>query len=176
MRNLQTLPHMEQTHRPHLLSLADEVPRVFGALPDEPVTGPCLPKTSKDAFRKSLKHFPLLYWDDPAGYHDASAITFQYVLGAATSPAVKLHEETLTYLNQGQSYEIRMMCNQNMRGLLELNGKMLKSIVRVVFHDRRLQYSEHQQFQGWKWNRPGDRLLDIGMFHTVVSVVDNELR
>ncbi len=26
---------------------------------------------------------------------------FQYVLCAATSPAVKLHEETLTYLNQG---------------------------------------------------------------------------
>ncbi|KAL0166326.1 hypothetical protein M9458_038170, partial [Cirrhinus mrigala] len=25
---------------------------------------------------------------------------FQYVLCAATSPAVKLHEETLTYLNQ----------------------------------------------------------------------------
>ena len=27
---------------------------------------------------------------------------FQYILGAATSPAVKMNEETLTYLNQGQ--------------------------------------------------------------------------
>ena len=27
---------------------------------------------------------------------------FQYILGAATSPAVKVNEETLTYLNQGQ--------------------------------------------------------------------------
>ena len=27
--------------------------------------------------------------------------SFQYVLGAATSPATKLYEETLTYLNQG---------------------------------------------------------------------------
>lgn len=34
--------------------------------------------------------------------------------------------------------------------------------MRVVFHDRRLQYTEHQQLEGWKWNRPGDRLLDIG--------------
>ena len=33
-------------------------------------------------------------------------LPFQYVLCAATSPAVKLHDETLTYLNQGQSYEI----------------------------------------------------------------------
>lgn len=32
---------------------------------------------------------------------DAKNPPFQYVLCAATSPAVKLHEETLTYLNQG---------------------------------------------------------------------------
>lgn len=38
----------------------------------------------------------------------------------------------------------------------------LQSIVRVVFHDRRLQYMEHQQLEGWRWNRPGDRILDLG--------------
>uniref|UniRef100_A0A3B3ZCU7 Grh/CP2 DB domain-containing protein n=1 Tax=Periophthalmus magnuspinnatus TaxID=409849 RepID=A0A3B3ZCU7_9GOBI len=83
---------------------------------------------------------------------------FQYVLCAATSPAVKLHDETLTYLNQ-QSYEVRMLDNRNPGELPELNNKL--STVRVVFHDRRLQYTEHQQLEGWKWNRPGDRLLDI---------------
>lgn len=31
-------------------------------------------------------------------------LPFQYVLCAATSPAVKLHDETLTYLNQGLPY------------------------------------------------------------------------
>lgn len=86
---------------------------------------------------------------------------FQYVLCAATSPAVKLHDETLTYLNQGQSYEVRMLDNRKAGELPELNNKMVKSTVRVVFHDRRLQYTEHQQLEGWKWNRPGDRLLDI---------------
>ncbi|XP_062869613.1 upstream-binding protein 1 isoform X2 [Trichomycterus rosablanca] len=86
---------------------------------------------------------------------------FQYVLCAATSPAVKLQEETLTYLNQGQSYEIRLLDNRKMEEMPELNDKTVKSIVRVVFHDRRLQYMEHQQLEGWKWNRPGDRLLDI---------------
>uniref|UniRef100_A0A3Q2FLQ3 Upstream-binding protein 1 n=1 Tax=Cyprinodon variegatus TaxID=28743 RepID=A0A3Q2FLQ3_CYPVA len=86
---------------------------------------------------------------------------FQYVLCAATSPAVKLHDETLTYLNQGQSYEIRMLDNRKAGELPELNNKMVKSTVRVVFHDRRLQYTEHQQLEGWRWNRPGDRLLDI---------------
>ncbi|KAE8626755.1 hypothetical protein XENTR_v10006734 [Xenopus tropicalis] len=88
-------------------------------------------------------------------------LPFQYVLCTATSPAVKLHEETLTYLNQGQSYEIRMLDNRKMGELPELNGKLVKSIFRVVFHDRRLQYTEHQQLEGWRWNRPGDRILDI---------------
>uniref|UniRef100_A0A8D1KQV9 Upstream-binding protein 1 n=1 Tax=Sus scrofa TaxID=9823 RepID=A0A8D1KQV9_PIG len=86
---------------------------------------------------------------------------FQYVMCAATSPAVKLHDETLTYLNQGQSYEIRMLDNRKIGDVPEITGKLVKSIIRVVFHDRRLQYTEHQQLEGWKWNRPGDRLLDL---------------
>ncbi|XP_055457537.1 transcription factor CP2-like protein 1 isoform X2 [Psammomys obesus] len=85
----------------------------------------------------------------------------QYVLCAATSPAVKLHEETLTYLNQGQSYEIRLLENRKLGDFQDLNTKYVKSIIRVVFHDRRLQYTEYQQLEGWRWSRPGDRILDI---------------
>lgn len=33
---------------------------------------------------------------------------FQYILGAATSVATKVNEESLSYLNQGQSYEIKV--------------------------------------------------------------------
>uniref|UniRef100_A0A3B3YZ10 Grh/CP2 DB domain-containing protein n=1 Tax=Poecilia mexicana TaxID=48701 RepID=A0A3B3YZ10_9TELE len=88
-------------------------------------------------------------------------LPFQYVLCAPTSPAIKLHDETLTYLNQGQSYEIRMLDNRKIGELPEITGKMVKSIIRVVFHDRRLQYTEHQQLEGWRWNRPGDRILDL---------------
>uniref|UniRef100_A0A8C5ANJ1 Transcription factor CP2 n=1 Tax=Gadus morhua TaxID=8049 RepID=A0A8C5ANJ1_GADMO len=88
-------------------------------------------------------------------------LPFQYVLCAATSPAIKLHDETLTYLNQGQSYEIRMLDNRKIGELPEITSKMVKSIIRVVFHDRRLQYTEHQQLEGWRWNRPGDRILDL---------------
>uniref|UniRef100_A0A4W6DJ91 Transcription factor CP2-like 1 n=1 Tax=Lates calcarifer TaxID=8187 RepID=A0A4W6DJ91_LATCA len=83
-----------------------------------------------------------------------------YILCAATSPAVKQPDETLTYLNQGQSYEIRML-NRKLVEYTDISSKYVKSIVRVVFHDRRLQYMEHQQLEGWRWNRPGDRILDI---------------
>ncbi|XP_072455398.1 upstream-binding protein 1 isoform X2 [Notamacropus eugenii] len=96
---------------------------------------------------------------------------FQYILCAATSPAVKLHDESLTYLNQGQSYEIRMLDNRKVGDMPEISGKLVKSTIRVVFHDRRLQYTEHQQLEGWKWNRPGDRLLDLDV-PVSVGVVD----
>ncbi|XP_038616254.1 upstream-binding protein 1 isoform X4 [Tachyglossus aculeatus] len=96
---------------------------------------------------------------------------FQYVMCAATSPAVKLHDETLTYLNQGQSYEIRMLDNRKMGDIPEISGKLVKSTIRVVFHDRRLRYTEHQQLEGWKWNRPGDRLLDLDI-PVSVGVID----
>ncbi|XP_044311382.1 upstream-binding protein 1 isoform X8 [Varanus komodoensis] len=103
--------------------------------------------------------------------NDTKHPPFQYVMCAATSPAIKLHDETLTYLNQGQSYEIRLLDNRKMGDMPELSGKLVKSIIRVVFHDRRLQYTEHQQLEGWKWNRPGDRLLDLDIPMSV-GVID----
>uniref|UniRef100_A0A8C5PU01 Upstream-binding protein 1 n=1 Tax=Leptobrachium leishanense TaxID=445787 RepID=A0A8C5PU01_9ANUR len=96
---------------------------------------------------------------------------FQYILCTATSPAIKLHDETLTYLNQGQSYEVRLLDNRKIGDLPEISGKLVKSIIRVVFHDRRLQYMEHQQLEGWRWNRPGDRLLDLDIPMSV-GVID----
>ncbi|XP_070174610.1 transcription factor CP2-like isoform X2 [Littorina saxatilis] len=83
---------------------------------------------------------------------------FQYILGAATSPAVKMNEETLTYLNQGQSYEIKV---KKLGDLSEYQGKCLRSVVKVQFHERRLQYMEREQMEQWKQNRPGERILDV---------------
>ncbi|CAN8202300.1 unnamed protein product [Coccothraustes coccothraustes] len=105
---------------------------------------------------------PYLKQEEPSGISTSQPQLppFQYVLGAPTSPAVRHHEETLTYLNQGQSYEIRMMGTA--RGDPAEGRRMVKSVVRVVFHDRRLQYSEQQQLEGWRWSRPGDRILEIG--------------
>ncbi|XP_072542239.1 transcription factor CP2-like protein 1 [Salminus brasiliensis] len=85
---------------------------------------------------------------------------FQHVLCAATSPAAKLHDETLTYLNQGQFYEIRML-DRKVGECAHTSSTCVKSIVRVVFHDRRLQYVERVQLEKWRWNRPGDRILDV---------------
>uniref|UniRef100_A0A673HK79 Transcription factor CP2-like protein 1 n=1 Tax=Sinocyclocheilus rhinocerous TaxID=307959 RepID=A0A673HK79_9TELE len=92
----------------------------------------------RDALAPFLKH------EEEQQSTEIGESPFHHVLCAATSPAVKLQDETLTYLNQGNT----VLC-------------CFQSIVRVVFHDRRLQYTEHQQLEGWRWNRPGDRILDI---------------
>ncbi|KAM4884588.1 LOW QUALITY PROTEIN: transcription factor CP2-like protein 1 [Sylvia borin] len=143
---------------------------------------------------------PYLKQEEPNGISTSQPPlpAFQYVLSAPTSPAVRHHEETLTYLNQGQSYEIRMMGTPrgdpaggrrmvkpnpgpgpvvpqpSQPGVPRGRGRVqpwpsvavavaarVQSVVRVVFHDRRLQYSEQQQLEGWRWSRPGDRILDI---------------
>uniref|UniRef100_A0A8C8CFP6 Grh/CP2 DB domain-containing protein n=1 Tax=Oncorhynchus tshawytscha TaxID=74940 RepID=A0A8C8CFP6_ONCTS len=92
---------------------------------------------------------------------------FQYVLCAATSPAVKLHDETLTYLNQGQSYEIRMLDNRKLSELPEINNKSVKSIVRVVFHN--CVYVEHRVEMESPW-RPGGVLYVILICSVCVDI------
>ena len=37
-----------------------------------------------------------------------------------------------------------------------------QSTVKVLFHDRRLQFMEKEQIDSWKQMRPGERILDIG--------------
>ncbi|TFK10637.1 claudin-like protein ZF-A89 [Platysternon megacephalum] len=127
-----------------------------------PGSGEMYPCSGGNLLRESLA-LPFLKQEEQNNISTSAELhcpAFQYVLCTPTSPAIKQHEETLTYLNQGQSYEIRMLCNPKMGDFSECR-KLLKSVARVVFHDRRLQYTEHQQLEGWRWNRPGDRILDI---------------
>jgi transcription factor CP2-like protein len=90
--------------------------------------------------------------------HNNDESRFQYVLAAATSIATKSNEETLTYLNQGQSYEIKL---KKLGDLSTCRGKIMKSVIKICFHERRLQYMEREQMHIWQSSRPGERILDI---------------
>ncbi|KAL7737667.1 hypothetical protein ACLKA6_006071 [Drosophila palustris] len=83
---------------------------------------------------------------------------FQYILAAATSIATKNNEETLTYLNQGQSYEIKL---KKIGDLSFYRDKILKSVIKICFHERRLQFMEREQMQQWQQSRPGDRIIEV---------------
>ncbi|XP_074594441.1 transcription factor CP2 like gemini isoform X2 [Brevipalpus obovatus] len=89
---------------------------------------------------------------------DRNTNEFQYLLGAATSMATKVNEETMTYLNQGQPYEIKI---KKLGDLTEWRGKMLRSIIRIGFHERRLQYMEKDLIMQWKQCRQSERILEI---------------
>jgi transcription factor CP2-like protein len=92
------------------------------------------------------------------GVGNSDESRFQYVLAAATSIATKSNEETLTYLNQGQSYEIKL---KKLGDLSTCRGKIMKSVIKICFHERRLQYMEREQMHIWQSSRPGERILDI---------------
>lgn len=64
--------------------------------------------------------------------------SFQYVLAAATSIATKVNEETLTYLNQGQSYEIKL---KKLGDLSAYRGKILKVFNPYIRKNTRLDAS-----------------------------------
>ncbi|XP_065370405.1 transcription factor CP2 isoform X2 [Calliphora vicina] len=85
---------------------------------------------------------------------------FQYILGAATSIATKNNEDTLTYLNQGQSYEIKL---KKIGDLSLYRDKILKSVIKICFHERRLQYMEREQMQQWQASRPGERIIEVDL-------------
>lgn len=96
---------------------------------------------------------------------------FQYIIMAPTSPAVKCSEETLTYLNQGQSYELKMnysrsdtpfyaidekkfepsSCGGDSKHCHTLNefndGLTFLSVIRLCFWDRKLQEIEHEEIK-----------------------------
>ena len=53
---------------------------------------------------------------------------FEYVINAATSAATKLHQPTVTYLNKGQLYELRM------NNLTELaSNRVVKCQIKIGF-------------------------------------------
>ncbi|EDW02030.1 GH21767 [Drosophila grimshawi] len=93
-----------------------------------------------------------------SGASHAEDHKFQYILAAATSIATKNNEETLTYLNQGQSYEIKL---KKIGDLSFYRDKILKSVIKICFHERRLQFMEREQMQQWQASRPGDRIIEV---------------
>lgn len=101
-----------------------------------------------------------------------SVVPFEYTLQAATSVATKLHEETMTYLNQGQSYEIKL------RKLPPIgNYKKVRSVIRVGFYERRLQFQERELIDQWRAQRHLERILeiDVPLSYGITDIVNDPI-
>lgn len=96
--------------------------------------------------------------NSPIMVSEGDAGRFQYILQAATAIGQKNNEDSLTYLNQGQSYEIKL---KKLGDLTTVRGKSYKSVIKICFHERRLQYMEKEQMRLWQEARPGERILEV---------------
>ncbi|XP_042904125.1 transcription factor CP2-like protein 1 isoform X2 [Parasteatoda tepidariorum] len=97
---------------------------------------------------------------------------FHCVLLAPTAISTKINEETLTYLNQGQPYEVKI----RKTGSQSLDKSVIfKSIIRVGFQERRLQYMEREQIKEWQSQRYSERILeiDIPLSYGILEATNN---
>ena len=96
---------------------------------------------------------------------------FQYILAACTSNATKVNEPSITYLNQGQAYELRLKKLGDLSPYRRGGGvggndknRLLRCIIRICFHERRLQYMEMEQLNEWSSKHPGTPRCKILLF------------
>uniref|UniRef100_A0A914WSQ3 Grh/CP2 DB domain-containing protein n=1 Tax=Plectus sambesii TaxID=2011161 RepID=A0A914WSQ3_9BILA len=103
-----------------------------------------------------------------------SAHHFQYLLMAPTSAAVPITEESLTYLNQNQSYEIRC---KKMTASHQRENFLYRTVVSLCFHNRRQRFQERDLMEEWRKYNPDVKPIDIDLPLSVnvyqTSVGDN---
>ena len=80
------------------------------------------------------------------------------VLLAQTAFGTKVADETVTYLNKGQAYEVKLFTTDG-----QPKDKLFKSTVRLCFYERRYQFSEQEQIISWQIEHPGERMLVLGV-------------
>lgn len=91
---------------------------------------------------------------------DSSKHKFRYTLAAPISVATKLTEDTMTYLNQGQAYEIKL---ENITDVSEAKKGFMCSIINIGFQERHLQQAENELWQQWGQQRPSEKIFSVDM-------------
>jgi transcription factor CP2-like protein len=107
---------------------------------------------------------------------------FHFTLNALPSLSSRLNEETTTYLNQGQPYEIKFQINKIKTENLSISSIdyslpiTYRSILRLCFWDKTLQQQEHELIQKWLNEYQLSSLFDIDMNLTygILSIIHSK--
>ena len=96
---------------------------------------------------------------------------FHFILNALPSLTSRINEETTTYLNQGQPYEIKFNINK-----IKADPSppiIYRSILRLCFWDKTVQNQEHELMQKWLNEYHLSSLFDIDMNLTygILSII-----
>jgi transcription factor CP2-like protein len=102
----------------------------------------------------------------------SSSNQFEFILNALTASSARINEETTTYLNQGQPYEIKFRINNNSPSENFL-PTIYRSTLRLCFWDKTLQNQEHDLMQKWLNEYHLSALFDIDMNLTygILSII-----
>ncbi|CAF1015507.1 unnamed protein product [Rotaria sp. Silwood1] len=107
-------------------------------------------------------------------------LQFYFILNALPSSTLRINEETTTYLNQDQPYEIIFQIRKNKTENLTRSSSMdgslpttYRSILRLCFWDKILQNQEYELMQKWLNEYQSSSLFDIDMNLTygVLSII-----
>jgi transcription factor CP2-like protein len=102
----------------------------------------------------------------------SSSSQFEFILNALTASSARINEETTTYLNQGQPYEIKFRVENNSPSENSL-PTTYRSILRLCFWDKTLQNQERELIQKWFNEYQLSSLFDIDMNLTygILSII-----
>lgn len=105
-----------------------------------------------------------------------STSQLEFVLDALTASSARIHEETTTYLNQGQPYEIKFRVNNQSLSDRCSSSTTYRSILRLCFWEKSLQAQERELMQKWLNEYQRSSLFDIDMSLTygVLSIVRSQ--
>ncbi|CAF3566613.1 unnamed protein product [Rotaria socialis] len=97
---------------------------------------------------------------------------FKFILNALTASSARINEETTTYLNQGQPYEIRFRAN-NISSSEKFSPTIYRSILRLCFWDKTFQNQERELMQKWLNEYQSTSLFDVDMNLTygILSII-----
>ena len=96
---------------------------------------------------------------------------FEFILNALTASSARINEETTTYLNQGQPYEIKFRVHRLASDYLL--PTVYRSILRLCFWEKTLQTQERELMQKWLNEYQLGTLFDLDMNVTygVLSII-----
>jgi len=102
----------------------------------------------------------------------SSSNQFEFILNALTASSARINEETTTYLNQGQPYEIKFRANNNSPSE-NILPTIYRSTLRLCFWDKILQNQERDLMQKWLNEYHLSSLFDIDMNLTygILSII-----
>ena len=96
---------------------------------------------------------------------------FEFILNALTASSARINEETTTYLNQGQPYEIKCRVHRLSPGASL--PTVYRSVLRLCFWEKSLQAQERELMQKWLTEYQLGTLFDLDMNVTygVLSII-----